>query len=260
MTESGFGSDMGFEKLLDIVCPAGGLTPSAAVLVVSAGSVKHHGGDATATGEDALAAIERGMANVRRHLGIVETFGLPCVVAINRRPGDTDEELALLRERCLEAGAVDAQVSDGFQHGGAGTTELARAVLAACEAPNRFAPLYEPDDSPLSKLRSHRPARLRRDRRAPGTRSGAQARAVRGAGPRPAAGVRRQDAAVAVGRPALVGAPEGFTLTVRDVRAYTGAGWLVALCGDVQQMPGLGPKPSALNIDIDADGNTVGLF
>src|SRR5215218_3045490 len=98
VTESGFGSDMGFEKLLDIVCPAGGLTPSAAVLVVSAGSVKHHGGDATATGEDALAAIERGMANVRRHLGIVETFGLPCVVAINRRPGDRDEELALLRK------------------------------------------------------------------------------------------------------------------------------------------------------------------
>src|SRR6188472_3693854 len=118
ITESGFGSDMGMEKLLDIVCPAGGLAPSAAVLVVSAGSVKHHG----------EGSLERGMANVRRHLGIVATFGLPCVVAINRRPGDSDEELELLREWCVEAGAADAQISDGFQHGGAGTTELARAV------------------------------------------------------------------------------------------------------------------------------------
>ena len=260
VTESGFGSDMGMEKLLDIVCPAGDLTPSAAVLVVSVGSVKHHGGDATATGADALAAIERGMANVRRHLGIVETFGLPCVVAINRRPGDSDEELALLRQRCLQAGALDAQESGGFQHGGAGTTELARAVLAACDAPTRFAPLYEPDASPLSKLRSIA-------QRVYGAADvHLEPEALRKLAQFEAQGLGRLPVCVAKtplslsGDPELIGAPEGFTLTVRDVRAYTGAGWLVALCGDVQQMPGLGPKPSALNIDIDADGRTVGLF
>jgi len=250
VTESGFGSDMGFEKLLDIVCPAGGLKPSAAVLVVSAPSVKHHGGG----------SLEAGMGNVRRHLGIVATFGLPCVVAINRRPGDSDEELALLRQLCLEAGAADVQVSEGFQRGGAGTTELARAVMAACDAPSRFAPLYEPEASPLEKLRTIA------QRVYGAVDVHLEPEAVRKLAQFEAQGLGRLPVCVAKtplslsGDPKLLGAPEGFMLTVRDVRAYTGAGWLVALCGDVQQMPGLGPQPSALNIDIDAEGRTVGLF
>jgi formate--tetrahydrofolate ligase len=260
VTESGFGSDMGFEKLLDIVCPAGGLTPSAAVLVVSAGSVKHHGGVAAATGEAAITALEAGMANVRRHLEIVETFGLPCVVAINRRPGDADEELAWLRERCLEAGALDAQVSDGFQHGGAGTTDLARAVMAACDAPSRYAPLYAPEDPPLSKLR----AIAQRVYGAIDVHL--EPEAERTLAQFEAEGLGRLPVCVAKtplslsGDPRLLGAPEGFTLNVRDFRAYAGAGWLVALSGNVQQMPGLGPNPAAAKIDIDAEGRTVGLF
>ena len=263
ITESGFGSDMGMEKFFDIVCRKGGLTPSAVVLVATVRALKHHGGledDPRADSGEALAAVERGAANLVRHLGIVKTFGLPCVVAVNRRPGDTDDEVALVKRLALEAGAFGAEVNDGFSKGGEGAVELAQAVADACEQPSDFQMAYEDDDSIEEKIRK-------------------VATKVYGAKDV----VFYLDAETKIRQfnedgldklpicmakthlslsadPALLNAPEGFTLPIRDIRAYTGAGWLVPLCGDIQQMPGLGKTPAALNVDIDAEGRTVGLF
>ncbi len=263
VTESGFGSDMGMEKFFDIVCRVGGLRPSAVVLVATVRAIKHHGGvedDPRVDREAGIAAIEAGAANIRRHLGIVREFGLPCVVAINRRPGDTDEELALVKQLALDAGAYAAEINEGFARGGPGASALAEAVVDACEQPNEFGLMYEDADSIEAKIN-------------------AVAKRVYGAKDvflYPAAEQRiRQFEHDDLGRlpicmakthlslsadPTLLGAPENFTLQVRDLRAYTGAGWLVPLCGDIQQMPGLGKTPAALNVDIDADGRTIGLF
>ena len=263
VTECGFGSDMGMEKFFNVVCRVGKLTPAAAVLVISSRAVKHHGGlyeDSDADRSTRLKAIEVGMANVRRHLGIIDTFGVPAVVAVNRRAGDTDEELELLQRLAVEAGAVAAHVHDGFARGGAGVTELASAVIDACERPSAFHHLYADDEPIQDKVE-------------------AVARRIYGAGDvffYPEAeqklaqftheGLAALPVCVAKTHmslsadPSLLGAPEGFRLPVREFRAYTGAGWLVALCGEITQMPGLGKAPAALGVDIDPAGRTVGLF
>ena len=263
VTESGFGSDMGMEKFFDIVCRFGGLTPSAVVLVTTVRAIKHHGGvedDPRVERSQALSAIEVGMANVRRHLGIIAEFGMPAVVAVNRRPGDTNEEVELVKRLALEAGAFGAEANEGFMRGGAGAADLADAVVEACEQPNQFKPLYADDEPIQDKIE-------------------AVAKRVYGAEDvyfYPEAEKKlTQFTADGIGHfpvcmakthlslssdPTLLNAPEHFTLPVRDIRAYTGAGWLVPLCGDITQMPGLGKSPAALNVDIDAEGRTVGLF
>ena len=263
VTESGFGSDMGMEKLFDIVCRVAGLAPSCVVLVCTVRALKHHGGvedDPRVDHAQGLAALETGMANLRRHLGIVREFGLPCVVAVNRRPGDTDDEVELVRRLALEAGAHAAEVNEGFTRGGEGAADLARAVVDACEQPSSFAPLYRDEDHVVEKI---------------------EAIATRVYGAKdvyiyPEA-EKKIDQFIKDGLdhlpicmakthlslsadPELLNAPEDFRLAVRDVRAYTGAGWLVPLCGDITQMPGLGKTPAALNVDIDENGRTVGLF
>jgi formate--tetrahydrofolate ligase len=263
VTESGFGSDMGMEKLFDIVCRVAGLTPSCVVLVCTVRALKHHGGvedDPRVDHGQGLAALETGMANLRRHLGIVREFGLPCVVAVNRRPGDTDDEVELVQRLALEAGAHAAEVNDGFARGGEGAADLARAVVDACEQPSSFEPLYRDEDHVVEKI---------------------EAIATRVYGAKdvyiyPEA-EKKIDQFIKDGLdhlpicmakthlslsadPELLNAPEDFRLAVRDVRAYTGAGWLVPLCGDITQMPGLGKTPAALNVDIDENGRTVGLF
>ena len=256
VTESGFGSDMGMEKLLNIVCRVGDLRPSAVVLVATAKALKHHGGDP----EGRLDAIERGSANLERHLRNVTGFGLKAVVAVNRFPGDTDEEVALVRRLALEYGAHAAELNEAFERGGEGAAALAEAVVDAADHPNEFEFTY-PIDAPIE-------AKIE-----------AIATRVYGAGGvvflQTAKDKIKRYAAGGLGRlpicmakthlslshdPELVNAPAGFELTVRDVRAYTGAGWLVALCGTMQTMPGLGATPAAFNVDIDADGRTVGLF
>ena len=263
MTESGFGSDMGMEKFFDIVCRFGNLTPSAVVLVTTVRAIKHHGNVEEAGGVDrstALRAIETGMANVRRHLGIIGEFGMPAVVAVNRRPGDTNEEVELVKRLALEAGAFGAEANEGFARGGAGAADLANAVVQACEQPTRFKHLYADDEPIQDKIE-------------------AVAKRVYGAKDvyfYPEAekkltqftddGLAHFPVCMAKTHlslssdPTMLNAPEGFTLPVRDIRAYTGAGWLVPLCGDITQMPGLGKSPAALNVDIDAEGRTVGLF
>jgi formate--tetrahydrofolate ligase len=256
VTESGFGSDMGMEKLLDIVCRVGGLAPSAIVLVATVRALKHHGGDP----EGGIQAIEHGAPNLARHIGIVKEFGLNAVVAINRFPGDTDEEIATVRRLALELGAHSAAVNSSFEDGGEGAVELAEAVVDAAESPSAFEPVY-PLDAPIAD------------------KIEAIAKRVYGADgifllPAAENDVKRFTAQdldtvpICMAKthlslshdPELAGAPTGFTVPVRAVRAYTGAGWLVALCGDMQTMPGLSTTPAAFNVDIDESGRTVGLF
>ncbi|HEY7965517.1 MAG TPA: formate--tetrahydrofolate ligase [Solirubrobacteraceae bacterium] len=254
VTESGFGSDMGMTKFFDIVCRMGGLRPSAVVLVVTVRAIKHHGG-----GDDD-AALELGMANVRRHLANVARFGLPCVVGVNRRAGDSDEDLEKARQLCLQAGAFAAEINDGFGSGGAGAADLAQAVVAACEQPGSFAELY-PIDAPIAE------------------KIETVATQIFGAGDVEFSPVAERklkeftdlgldELPVCMAKThlslshdsTLRNAPEGYTLPIRDIRAYTGAGWLVPLCGEIMQMPGLGKAPAAFDIDIDSQGRTVGLF
>ena len=263
VTESGFGSDMGMEKFIDIVCRTGGISPSAVVLVATVRALKHHGGlDEGEPASKARAgdAIEAGMANLYRHLGIVEEFGLPAVVAVNRRPEDTDEEVELVKRLAEEGGAAAAAVSTGFADGGSGTAELAEAVVDACDGPSDLRPLYEDGDGVKSKIETI------------GTRVYGATEVVyyleaeRKIQQFTDQGLARLPVCMAKtplslsADPELLGAPMDFQLPVRDVRAYTGAGWLVPLCGAIQQMPGLGKAPAAHNVDIDAEGRTVGLF
>jgi formate--tetrahydrofolate ligase len=263
ITESGFGSDMGMEKLFNIVCRTAGVRPSAVVLVATVRALKHHGGvedDPRVDRARGLAAIAIGASNLHRHLEIVGGFGLPCVVAVNRRPGDTDEEVELVRALALEGGAVAAEVNDGFSSGGPGAAALAEAVATACEQEPDFKLTYEDDDPIEVKIRKIATqvygARdvvfyMEAERRIQQFKD---------------EGLDRLPICMAKTHlslsadPALLGAPKEFTLPVRDIRAYTGAGWLVPLAGDIQQMPGLGKTPAALNVDIDEDGKTIGLF
>jgi formate--tetrahydrofolate ligase len=256
VTESGFGSDMGMEKFFDIVCRVGNLQPSAAILVATAKALKHHGGDPDGGAE----TVEKGAANLVRHIGIIKEFGLTPVVAVNRFPTDSDDEIDLIRTIALENGAFAAEPNDAVVEGGKGAAALAEAVVAATEQPSSFGPVYPLDDPIESKIE-------------------AIAKRVYGADGislLPAAREKiKQFNAVGFDQlpicmakthlslshdPALANAPTGFTVTVRDIRAYTGAGWLVALCGDMQTMPGLGKAPAAVNVDIDGEGRTVGLF
>ena len=256
VTESGFGSDMGMEKFFDIVCRVGGLTPNAVVLVATVKALKHHGGDP----EGGAAAIEAGSANLVRHLGIVREFGLNAVVAVNRFPTDSDEEIEQVRRIALANGAFAAQANDAVTRGGEGATALAEAVVAATEQPSSFAPIY-----PLETT-------IERKIEAIATRVyGADGILLQPAARKRIAELERagfDGLPICMAKthlslshdPTLANAPTGFTVTVRDLRPYTGAGWLVALCGDMQTMPGLGRTPAAQAVDIDEDGTTVGLF
>jgi formate--tetrahydrofolate ligase len=256
VTESGFASDMGMEKFMDIVCRLGDIRPDAVVLVATVKALKHHGGDP----DGGLETIEIGAANMARHLGIIREFGLNAVVAVNKFPGDTEEEVELVRRIAIENGAFAAEVNDAFMRGGAGATALAEAVAAAADEPSSFDFVY-PLDAPIED------------------KIEAIAKRVYGAD-----GIFLQPAARAKVKqftksgldglpicmakthlslshdPTLTNAPVGFTVGVRDLRAYTGAGWIVALCGDMQTMPGYGKTPAAFDVDIDERGEVVGLF
>ena len=263
VTESGFGADMGMEKFFDIVCRFGGLTPSAAVLVTTVRAIKHHAGledDPRADRSAALQAIEVGFANVRHHLQTVRTFGVPAVVAVNRRPGDTNEECELVKRLALEAGAFAAEVNEGFTKGGAGAADLASAVVEAAEQPNTFHQLYQ-DDEPIQDKIEAVAKKVYGAKDVyfyPEAEQKVTQFTREGLGHFPICMAKTHLSLSA--DPTLLNAPEHFTLPVRDIRAYTGAGWLVPLCGDIVQMPGLGKTPAALNIDIDEHGRTIGLF
>ena len=256
VTESGFASDMGMEKFFDITCRIGDIRPSAVVLVATVRALKHHGGDV----DGGLAEIERGAANMARHIGIVRRFGLEAVVAVNKFPGDMPEELELVQRLAVEGGAYGAEVNTAFEQGGEGATALAEAVVAAADEPSDFHYAY-PLDSPIEeKVRAIATRVYGADDvfLLKTARDKAATLEAAGLGNLPICMAKTH---LSLSHDAsLLNAPTGFTVTVRDLRPYTGAGWIVALCGDMQTMPGLGTRPAAFDIDIDRNGATVGLF
>ena len=256
VTESGFASDMGMEKFFDITCRIGGLRPSAVVLVATVRALKHHGGDL----DGGMAEIEGGAANMARHIGIIRHFGLQAVVAVNKFPTDAPEELELVKRLALEHGAYAAEVNTAFEQGGKGATALAEAVVAAADEPSEFRFAY-PYDAPIAeKIRAIATDVYGADGvfLLKTAKDKAAAFEAAGLGHLPICMAKTH---LSLSHDAtLLNAPTGFTVTVRDLRPYTGAGWIVALCGDMQTMPGLGKTPAAHAIDIDADGSIVGLF
>jgi formyltetrahydrofolate synthetase len=256
VTESGFASDMGMEKFFDITCRIGGLRPDAVVLVATVRALKHHAGNP----DGGLDAIEVGAQNLARHIGIVNGFGLQAVVGVNRFPTDTDEELEVVRKLALEYGAYAAEVNEAFERGGEGATALAEAAIDAAERPSSFEFAYSLDAPIEEKIRLIATRVYGADgvELLPAARQKAAAFEQEGLGRLPICMAKTH---LSLSHdPALRNAPTGFTVPVRDLRPYTGAGWLVALCGDMMTMPGLGKSPAAFAIDIDENGETVGLF
>jgi formate--tetrahydrofolate ligase len=256
VTESGFGSDMGMEKFLDIVCRIGGLSPSAVVLVATGRALKHHGGEP----DGGVEAIERGSANLQRHLGIVKEFGLKAVVAVNRFPGDTDEEVETVKRLALEYGAHAAELNEAFERGGEGAAGLAEAIVDAAAQPSSFEFIY-PLDAPIDAKVEAICERVYGAEGVvflPAAQEKVRTFTQQGYDKLPVCMAKTH---LSLSHdPTLLNAPTGFTVTVRDIRAYTGSGWLVPLLGDMQTMPGLGVKPAAFDVDIDEHGTTVGLF
>ncbi len=260
VTEAGFASDLGFQKFCDIVCPTAGIEPSAAVLVTTLRATKSHGGVAfELLSVENPDAIRRGAENLVAHLAIVRQYGLPCVVTINQFPSDTVQELELIKTLALSAGATTVVVHDGFSRGGEGAADLAEAVVAACDQPRNFMPLSLAD-TPIAEQIERIATRLYGTSGitlAPAAIDGL-ARAERlGLGTAPVCMAKTH---LSLSHdPALRNRPTGFVLPVRDLVASVGAGFVVALCGDMQRMPGLGRAPAFMAIDIDENGNTVGL-
>ena len=260
ITEAGFGADLGAEKFLDIKCRMAGLKPSVVVIVATVRALKMHGGRKKneLIVED-LAALEKGMTNLEKHIENITQFGLPAVVAINRFPTDTKAELDLIEKKCNALGASVA-LSEVWVKGGEGGVELAKKVMEACEKPSAFTYLYDSELSPKQKIETI-------------------AKKVYGA-----SGVNYTDQAEKdlqmihdLGKDNLLicmaktqyslsddaaklGRPEGFTVTVREVRLSAGAGFLIPITGAIMTMPGLPKKPAALTIDIDQNGRISGLF
>ena len=261
VTEAGFGADLGAEKFLDIKCRAAGLRPDAAVIVATVRALKMHGGaDRSELGREDLAALEAGMPNLLRHVdNIKNTYGLNCVVALNRFPADTDAELALVEEKCRELG-VNVRLCEVWAKGGEGGEELAREVVRLCELPNDFRFAYEDGDSIEEKLRAV-------TRKVYGGRNVIFTDEAR-------AQLERLTAMGFSGLPVCIaktqysfsddktklGAPVDFDITVRSLRVSAGAGFIVALTGDILTMPGLPKRPAAEGIDVDENGKISGLF
>jgi formate--tetrahydrofolate ligase len=262
VTEAGFASDLGAEKFFDIKCRAGGLTPAAAVIVATIRALKMHGG---VRREDLAAenvpAVRKGLENLEKHVENVGLFGVPAVVALNHFTKDTDAEVSVVLEACDRMG-VPARISRVWERGGEGGAELARTVLAVMRAAgsSKFRHLYV-DDVPLEKKIEIIATKV----------YGAEAISVQptaatklakyqalGYGQLPVCMAKTQNSLS--DDPKKLGRPQGFTVTIRDVRLAAGAGFVVAYAGDIMTMPGLPKKPAAETIDLDEAGNVVGLF
>jgi formate--tetrahydrofolate ligase len=269
-TEAGFGADMGAEKFFDIKCRQSGLRPDAAVVVATIRALKMHGGvgrivagkplDPALAAENP-AAVRAGAANLAKQIENVRLYGVPVVVAINSFPADTGAEVAAVQEVALAAGARSAVVSSHFIHGGAGAEDLAAAVWAAAEEGSPEFRLLYPDEMPL--LEKIETIAVRIYGAAGVDVLPAAAKAIRrfeelGYGSLPVCMAKTQYSLSH--DPALLGRPSGFRVPIRDVRLSAGAGFITPLCGEMRTMPGLPSRPGGENIDIDADGNVVGLF
>ena len=263
VTEAGFGADLGAEKFLDIKCRLAGLKPSAVVVVATVRALKHHGGAAKAElNTENLDALEKGLPNLLHHVDTIQnTFHLPCVVAVNAFPTDTEAELQLVEDKCREL-SVNAVRSEVWAKGGEGGMALAEEVVRLCEAsrPEAFSFAY-PDDAPLTEKLNAIVRRVYGGAQAvltPNARKQAQQLAELGFGDLPICMAKTQYSLS--DDPALLGAPENFTVTVRNLKVSAGAGFIVALTGDIMTMPGLPKVPAAEKIDVDENGVITGLF
>lgn len=276
ITEAGFGADLGAEKFFDIVCPVGGFAPDAVVVAATVRALRHNGEAAAKSADagkrlsndagqslsnaagDPLASLAAGLVNLERHLENLAKYDVPCVVAINRFPTDTDAEHALIRERCEELG-VEVAVADVFARGGEGGIELAEKVADLCERGGNFAPIYAPDTPLTGKIETV----AREIYRADGVDfSEAAARDLArlesmGFGHLPVCIAKTQYSFS--DDPSALGAPDSFRITVREVRLNSGSGFVVALTRSIITMPGLPQRPAAIGMDIRDDGTIVGL-
>ena len=260
ITEAGFGADLGAEKFLDIKCRFAGIHPDAVVIVATVRALKMHGGvPKTELGKVDMAALEKGLANLTKHIENVHKFGLPAVVAINAFPTDTKEELAFVEEKCNALGASVA-LSEVWAKGGEGGVELAEKVLEAMKQPADFHYMYEVEQSIPEKIEAIAKAIYGADGvdfTAPAKKQLAEIEAL-GLDKMPICMAKTQyslsDDATKLGR------PEGFRITVKELRISAGAGFIVALTGNILTMPGLPKKPAAENMDIDVNGKITGLF
>ena len=261
ITEAGFGADLGAEKFLDIKCRLAGLKPSAVVVVATVRALKHHGGVAKADlNNENLEALEKGLPNLLRHVeNITTVYGLPCVVAINRFPTDTEAELKLVEDKCKALG-VNVALSEVWAKGGEGGIALAQEVIRLCEEPNHFAFAYELDQPIEAKLADIVKKVYHGDGVAltPAAKKQAAELTALGFGGLPICMAKTQYSFSDDQN--LLGAPEGFTVTVRNIKVSAGAGFLVALTGDIMTMPGLPKVPAAEKVDVDENGKISGLF
>ena len=261
VTEAGFGADLGAEKFIDIKCRMAGLKPSAAVIVATVRALKLHGGVAKDNlTEENLEALEKGIPNLLQHVkNITEVFGLPAVVAVNRFPTDTEAELNLVIEKCKELG-VNVALSEVWAKGGEGAETLAEEVIRLCETENNFQFSYSDDDSIAEKLNKIAKKVYHADGVDFVGQTSKQAKQLQklGFGKCPICVAKTQYSFS--DDPAKLGAPEGFRITVRDLKVSAGAGFIVALTGDIMTMPGLPKVPSAEKIDVDENGVITGLF
>ena len=261
VTEAGFGADLGAEKFLDIKCRMADIKPSAVVVVATVRALKHHGGVAKADlGQENLEALEKGLPNLLQHVeNITKVFGLPAVVAINRFPTDTEAELALVEEKCRELG-VNVALSEVWGKGGEGGIALAEEVVRLCEEPNDFRFSYDLELSIEEKIKAIAQKIYRADDVTITPPAMKQLRHLEqlGFGDLPICMAKTQYSFSDDQN--LLGAPRGFTMTVRNLKVSAGAGFIVALTGNIMTMPGLPKRPAAENIDVDETGKITGLF
>ena len=261
VTEAGFGADLGAEKFLDFKCRMADLHPDAVVVVATVRALKHHGGVAKADlGTENLEALEKGLPNLLRHVeNITKVFGLPCVVAINRFPLDTEAELALIEAKCKELG-VNVALSEVWAKGGEGGRALAEEVVRLCEQPNHYHPSYELDTTIEEKLQTIVTKIYHGKDVVLTSNAKKQAKQLtdQGYGTYPICMAKTQYSFS--DNASLLGAPEGFTVTVRNLKVSAGAGFIVALTGEILTMPGLPKVPAAEKIDVDENGRIEGLF
>ena len=261
VTEAGFGADLGAEKFLDIKCRMADIRPSAVVVVATVRALKHHGGVSKADlGTENLSALEKGLPNLLQHVeNITKGFGLPAVVAINRFPTDTEAELKLVEDKCRQLG-VNVALSEVWGKGGEGGIALAEEVVRLCEEPNDFHFTYELNCSIHEKLQAIAQKIYHADdvKFLPAAEKEMKQLEDLGFGNLPICVAKTQYSFS--DDQSLLGAPRGFDLTVRNLKVSAGAGFIVALTGNIMTMPGLPKKPAAENIDVDASGKITGLF
>ncbi len=261
VTEAGFGADLGAEKFLDIKCRLADLKPDAVVVVATVRALKNHGGVAKADlNDENLEALEAGLPNLLQHVeNITQVYKLPCVVGINRFPTDTEAELALVEEKCRELG-VNVALSEVWAKGGEGGLALADEVVRLCEEPNDFQFSYASDLSLAEKIEAIATRIYRADGVDFEPKAAAELAKLEklGFGGMPVCMAKTQYSFS--DDPKKLGAPRGFRITVRNVKVSAGAGFVVALTGDIMTMPGLPKAPAACRIDVDETGKISGLF